>query len=303
MSFPLHRVGCFFNYESVINSLDDFREKEEKMKVFELLEHFESYLLAEKRCSVNTAQAYHSDLRRFFVYLKKNKKNIKTCVRTDIEAFLRSETEQKEIGSRTVARRLATIKTFAVFLKRKHSISLPVAGVEQPRWGKPLPRCLSEQEISDLFKHAKNDTTAKGIRNWTIVIMLYSLGLRVTELVELKTNQVQLDEGFIRVIGKGDKERTLPLTSEVLNVLKHYLDKVRIKLLKKWSGPSGSCKHLFFSCSKGIVKPLTRQTISALFQKLAKAVGIIQKVSPHVMRHSVATHLLGRGADLRTLQT
>ncbi|MFC1854538.1 tyrosine recombinase [Candidatus Dependentiae bacterium] len=265
-----------------------------------ILEFFESFLLAEKRASINTCKAYLKDIGLFFDFLDKHSKMLEECSRSDIENFLKFEVK-RSVSSRSVARRLAALKTFSKFLSRKLGVMLPVTGIDQPRWAKPLPKYLSEKEIKAIFDVAKNDVSAKGIRNLAILSLLYSLGLRVSELTSLKISQLRLGEGFVSVVGKGEKERTVPITGEIKDLLDEYISNARQALLGQCQ--SQDFNSLFFSCSRKGARTLTRQAVSVIFQNLAGAAGIEKKVSPHVMRHSIATHLLGRGADLRTLQT
>lgn len=258
----------------------------------ELVESFVTFLLAEKRASRNTAEAYANDTRRFIAFLADNHHTIERCTYRIIELFLQQESGAA--SPRTAARRLATLKSLSLFLKRYHHCALPLEQVVSPRWGKALPGCLGEQEIARLLKTASEAKGPKGMRNWAMLTLLYSLGLRVSELITLKLEQLKLDEGFITVIGKGDKERCIPLACEAREVVKIYLEHARPKLVKSES-------PYLFASSRGI--PMTRQTIRALFSGLAIRAGIKRQVSPHLLRHSIATHLLERGADLRLLQT
>ena len=251
--------------------------------------------MSEKRASLNTVSAYRRDILYFFDFLKKKRQTLKSCSAKFIEKFLQGEAI-RGVGARSVARRVASLRVFAQFLKSTRQINLPLKEIASPRWNKPLPKCLSEQEVEKILATAKKDESPRGQRDFTILWLLYSLGLRVSELLGIRVDQVRLDSGFINVTGKGDKERCIPISDA--KVLEAYISETREHLL---SGLNSV--QLFFSVRNGSVTKITRQAIRAIFSKLAKRAGINKSVSPHLLRHSIATHLLGRGADLRMLQS
>ena len=261
----------------------------------ELLETFALFLMSEKRASLNTVSAYRRDILYFFDFIKKKRQTLKSCSEKIIEKFLQGEAI-RGVGARSVARRVASLRVFAQFLKSTRQINLPIKEIASPRWNKPLPKCLSEQEVEKILETAKKDESPKGQRDFTILWLLYSLGLRVSELLGIRVDQVRLDSGFINVTGKGDKERCIPISET--NVLMKYISEAREALL----GGLNSA-DLFFSVRNGRTAKITRQAIRAIFSKLTKRAGINKSVSPHLLRHSIATHLLGRGADLRMLQS
>ncbi len=211
----------------------------------------------------------------------------------EIEGFIHWLT-QKKLSPRSRARVLATIKTFFRFLILSQRLETsPAVLIETPRFPKKLPQVLSLEEVERLLEQP--DTThPRGLRDKAMLELLYATGLRVSELVRLKLNQLNLEVGYISVIGKGAKERLVPVGRQAQQALTQYLKKGRAALLKK---PSS---YLFIGY-RG--RPLTRQGFWEIIKKYAIKAGINKPISPHTLRHSFATHILERGADLRSVQT
>ena len=247
--------------------------------------------MAEKRAAINTVEAYGRDLKRFCFFLTRRKRKPTGWGRKDCEAFMRKELKSG-ISARTIGRRLAAIKVFTTFLNKQHGILIELSDLQPPKEPKALPTFLSEAETERILSAARSDETSKGKRTRLMLAMLYSLGMRVSELALMKCWQINLESGFITIVGKGDKERCLPISEALKALMREYLADIR-----------GPFRHDYLFVSfKNTDKPITRQGIAYIIGHLARKAGLTVKVSPHVLRHSIATHLLARGADLRMLQ-
>jgi len=260
----------------------------------EIIDEFYQFLILERGLSQHTIAAYACDLNKFQDYLHHKGIEDFTKVQTrEIEGFIHWLT-QKKLSPRSRARVLATIKTFFRFLILSQRLETsPAVLIETPRFSKKLPQVLSLEEVERLLKQP--DTThPRGLRDKAMLELLYATGLRVSELVRLKLNQLNLEVGYISVIGKGAKERLVPVGRQAQQALTQYLKKGRSVLLKK---PSS---YLFVGY-RG--RPLTRQGFWEIIKKYAIKSGINKAISPHTLRHSFATHILERGADLRSVQT
>lgn len=268
--------------------------------VFEhVIPEFKLFLASQQRSLTNTCKAYTKDLEIFFDYLKKKKKELTKLNVRDFERFAQSQIRQG-LSARTVARRLAALRTFSQFLRQNYAINLKLSAVVSPKQPRPLPKFLSEKQVLSLFEVAKKDQTLRGHRNLLILTILYSLGLRVSELVELRLHQINFSASTIKVLGKGEKERVIPLTENLSAKIKIYLSTTRIQLLEKLGLQTDL---LFFSKVKNRPAPMIRQSINLIIGRLAEKAGISFSISPHVLRHSIATHLLARGGNLRIIQS
>jgi integrase/recombinase XerD len=258
-----------------------------------VLEDFISYLKLERGVSSNTVSSYASDLNKFFIYLDKEKiSDIAKVKKDDISNFLWDERE-KGSQSSTMARRLIAIKVFFKYILREGYINKDIASyLETPRIWKKLPDALSIDEVAKLLDTVKTRDKIT-IRDKALLELLYATGMRISELVNLKLTDLNLEVGFIRCFGKGGKERIVPVGSKAKNALKKYIEKSRFELSKKTN------PYLFLN---RFGKKLSRQTCWKLIKKYTKLAGIKKEVSPHTLRHSFATHLLERGADLRIVQ-
>lgn len=246
-------------------------------------------------------KAYVSDARQFFSFLKKKKLN-KSIGQEDYELFLKSEC-RKNIASSTLARKIASLKMLAKFLAKKES--KPVVSFLAPsniKKNKKLPCFLSESSISSVLMHLTQDEdsqNAKALRDKIILLFLYSLGLRVSELTSVKVSDFSKDLSKLRILGKGGRERILPLMSFLQEKVVSYLNDCRKDLLGR-GGIVFTSQHLFVgSCGR----PLSRVAIFKLVKRFAIKHGLPKELSPHKFRHSIATHLLSRGANLRLIQS
>lgn len=266
------------------------------MKWEDSVKDFQYFLKLEKSLSQNSIDAYTSDLKKLLIFLKKKEtypepENIKA---DDLKGFLKFVNELG-MSPRSQARLLSGIKAFFKFLLLDDKIEEdPTALLEGPKIGQKLPEILSVQEIDQLL--GKIDLSkSEGHRNMAILEVLYSCGLRVSELTELKISDLYLEKEFIKVIGKGDKERLIPIGQKAIHDIKNYLpDRNSLAYINKES------ENILFLNRRG--KKLSRVMIFIIIKDLAEKAHIPKKISPHTFRHSFATHLIEGGADLRAVQ-
>lgn len=256
----------------------------------ELLNSFINYCLTEKALSVNSAKSYETDLKGFFNYLYQQQLCPLKSERGEIIGYL-IELQHRGYSTSSIARVLSSIKQFYRFLisegKIKHD---PTEGIKSPRLWIRLPKALSSDETNKLLSVILGSKYF--LRDITMLELVYSSGLRVSELVNLKLSDINFEAGFIRVRGKGEKERIVPVARRTLERVQLYLVELRPKLLKK-----GVSDYLFLN-NRGL--PMTRQRFWQNLKMIGRQAGI--EVTPHMLRHSFATHLLEGGADLRSVQ-
>jgi integrase/recombinase XerD len=261
----------------------------------ELLDEFIAYLSSEKYLSRNTIASYSTDLAHFKEYMEsKGLSDPGKIKRSDITEYLLHLKDSKKLCGNSVSRALVSIRMFYKFLSQNARIKDNVAGLlESPKLTRPLPDVLSVAEVERLL--GTPDTRDwQGIRDKAALELMYATGMRVSEVVDLPTGTVNLDVGFIKCKGKGDKERVVPIGSKARDSILRYMDKVRPRLLK-----GRSDNHLFLS---RLGKRVSRQSFWKMIKKYARAAKIKKEITPHTLRHSFATHLLERGADLRVVQ-
>ncbi len=259
-----------------------------------LLDEFLNYLSVERGLSKNTIFSYRTDLASFLKYLEsKALSSMERIKRDDITGYL-LHLKDKGLSGNSISRALVTIKMFYKFLAQEHFIKDNVAGIlESPRLIRPLPNVLNIVEVEKLLQ-VPDIRNWMGIRDKAALELMYATGMRVSEIVDLTTSTLNLDVGFIKCKGKGDKERIVPIGSQAKNSISRYMQKVRPALLKNRND-----NHLFLS---RLGKRVSRQSFWKMIKKYAKMARIKKEVTPHTLRHSFATHLLERGADLRVVQ-
>ncbi len=241
-----------------------------------------------KNYSINTVKSYETDCVLFQKFLKN--KSILNASSEDIRAYFRSISSKSD---KTLARSMSSLRAFYDFLIQKNTIKVnPMDNITSPKIGKYLPEVLTIDEVDKLLELEPSD--AFSFRNRCILELLYSTGLRITELVTLKFENISIDDALIKVMGKGSKERIVPMNDITCEYLKKYIEEVRPTMIKKQQSD-----YLFLN-NHG--KPLTRQAVFLMIKKRAKMVGINKNISPHTLRHSFATHLLQNGADIRFIQ-
>ena len=253
------------------------------------------YLKIERGLSENSVKSYTYDVNGLIQYLKTNKISINP---DDIDENVIQQyiyTSSKKRSPRSQSRQISGLRNFFDFLIfENYRTDNPTELIESPKLGRILPDTLSEEEILNIIEQI-DLSKPEGERNRAILETLYSCGLRVTELVNLKISDLFFEEGFIRVLGKGNKERFVPINNYTTKILNLYMDQVRSKMTIQ----SGYEDFIFLN-RRG--KPLSRNMIIIIIKDLVEKTGIRKKISPHTFRHSFATHLLQNGADLRAIQ-
>ena len=261
------------------------------------LAHFSGYLAMEKGLEKNSVKAYVSDLSDFLAFLRESAQaqSWDAVTRDDILNYLES-CMKKGMESSSLARRLVSIKVFFRYLLQEREVRSNITDVmDSPKLWRILPSFLSGQEVARLLEaFPENGRDPLLFRNRCILELLYSSGLRVSECASLKLNMIHFDEGVLRVLGKGSKERIVPIGSIARKLLERYLAQTRPLLLK-----DQSCACVFLS-NHG--HPLDRERIWGIVKEAARQAGIDKNIHPHTLRHSFASHLLENGADLRVIQ-
>lgn len=258
------------------------------------IDHFLDVLWAERGVSQNTLDAYATDLRQFDNWLKNHAVTLLSAGKADLQAYLAWRWQQKHKPN-SIARFLASCRRFYRFQLREGKIEAdPTAELESPKLGRKLPGALTENDVNVLLD-APDTVTPLGMRDKAMLELLYATGLRVSELVSIRQNELSLQQGVIRIIGKGDKERLIPIGETAIDCLMNYLNGARQDLLAK-----KDISDFLFVTTRG--SGMTRQAFWYLIKKYAVQAGIKQSISPHTLRHAFATHLLNHGADLRVVQ-
>ncbi|WP_254258472.1 site-specific tyrosine recombinase XerD [Methylovorus sp. MM2] len=260
-----------------------------------LLDEFIDRIWLEEGLARNTLDSYRQDLSQYAQWLEKtNAKNLLQTEQYDIEQYLAFVTKVKGSKARSVSRLVASLRRLYRFALRENRISVdPTLQIESPKLPRSLPKSLSEQAVEDLL-NAPNLNEPLGLRDRAMLEVLYASGLRVSELVGLKVTEVSLNEGVVRATGKGSKTRLVPLGEEAVDWVSRYLQESRPQLLQKRLSDS------LFVTQRG--EGMTRQAFWYLIKRYALVAGINTHMSPHVLRHAFATHLLNHGADLRVVQ-
>jgi len=257
------------------------------------IERFTDALWMEHGLSKNTLAAYRNDLAGLAVWLAARGRELRSARRQDLLGYL-SERVTDGARPRTTARLVSSMRRYYRFLIREGSLQEdPSVRIETPRIGRPLPDTLSESEVERLLD-APEDADPLGLRDRAMLELLYACGLRVSELVGLTSDQVNLTQGVVRLMGKGNKERLVPLGEEAVDWLQRYIDEGRAELAS-----DSSARQLFIT-RRGA--GMTRQAFWYRIRHYAVISGINKHLSPHTLRHAFATHLLNHGADLRVVQ-
>ncbi|MDL2275248.1 site-specific tyrosine recombinase XerD [Desulfosarcina sp. OttesenSCG-928-G10] len=266
-------------------------------KSTDFFDHVEPYLLfltLEKGLSPETLSAYSSDLQDFGQFLKDRKRVSIAAIDTAVLLTYLIHLQERGLNARSRARHLVTLRGFFKYLVLEKIIDQnPAALIDLPKTGLHLPDILSVEDVEVLI-NAPDRKKPEGIRDIAMLELLYGAGLRVSELVQLAANSVNLEGGFVRVFGKGARERVVPLGKAAVSAIQEYLDRARPLLLKGLPGTA-----LFVTRRGGA---MTRQGFWKLLNRYAATCGMTKKLTPHSLRHAFATHLLEGGADLRAVQ-
>ncbi len=259
-----------------------------------MIDGYIAYLSSVRRLSPNTIESYARDLASLAAFATGRHAEVHALGRKDLEAFVR-ELMSTGLAPRSVARTVACVRGFYRFVavERKQEQS-PADDLTPPRAWPALPKFLSLEEVDRLLAQP-DTTTPRGLRDKALVEVLYATGLRVSELVSLRAGDLNLEEGYLTCIGKGDKQRMVPLGGDAVAAVRRYIGEGRGPLLRRKSSP-----WLFVNARDG--GPLSRIGFWKVLRQYGVQAGIGRELSPHVVRHSFATHLLDRGADLRMIQ-
>ncbi len=259
-----------------------------------LIQSFIDYLTVERGLAANTLDSYSRDLKQYCQYLQEALKiSARDASRTTVVSYLLHLQKQGRTTA-TIARRLAALKTFYQFLVQERLLANdPTADLESPKQKKKLPRVLTVKDVERLLSQPR-PVHPSGRRDKAMLEILYATGIRVSELVSLDVSDVNLNLGYLRCVGKGDKERIVPVGSAAIRAVASYLEKAREELLRDRSETALFVNH------QG--RRLTRQGFWKIIKRYAREAGIDKPITPHTLRHSFATHLLENGADLRSVQ-
>jgi integrase/recombinase XerD len=258
------------------------------------IDGFLRHLEAERRLSSHTVEAYARDLQMLVAYAVEVGSSVERLSRGNVEAFVRQLMAEGR-APRSVARAVATIRTFYRYLVVHGGLEAsPADAVRAPRSVRALPRCLSAEEVEALLA-APDTGTPRGLRDRAMIELLYATGLRVSELVALRPADLNLEEGLLKTVGKGRKERLVPIGEEAVAWVARYVREARPILIGARRSP-----NLFVNARGGT--GLTRVGFWKLLRGYGTSLGLARRLSPHVLRHSFATHLLEHGADLRAIQ-
>jgi integrase/recombinase XerD len=256
------------------------------------LDSFIDHLWLEDGLSKNTLESYHADLSQFNTWLTKSKSALLTANQADIQQYLAVKFPQSK--PRSISRLIASMRRFYRYALRENLIKTdPTLQIESPKLPRSLPKSLNEQEVEDLL-NAPDINQTIGLRDRAMLELLYASGLRVSELVTVKVNEISTHDGVVRVTGKGSKTRLVPMGQEAADWIDKYINKARPAIL------GGQMTDALFATTRG--GAMTRQAFWYLIKRYALLAGISKHMSPHVLRHAFATHLLNHGADLRVVQ-
>ena len=259
----------------------------------ELIDKFLDAIWMERGLSVNTLGAYRADLMTLGRGLAENNIPIETADKADLLEFIAKRVESGA-KPRSTARQLSSFRRFFRYIMREGLRDTdPTADIEMPRIGRSLPKTLTEDEV-DALLHAPNTDESLGHRDRAMLELLYATGVRVSELINLTQSQVNFNQGVLRIVGKGDRERLIPLGDESQRWLRDFIDGPRMEILLERQ------TDYLFPTRRG--DRMTRQAFWHIIKRYAQKAGIEKKLSPHSLRHAFATHLLNRGADLRVVQ-
>lgn len=259
------------------------------------VEEFLRYIEAEKKCSLHTVTAYRHDLGQLVAYVaEEGVRSWHEVGRPHILNYVQY-LERQGYAPATVSRKIAAVKSLFHFLVTSRALQDdPTAAVDSPRVDKRAPRSLSPSKVAHLLAIPARSSTPKGLRDWALLELLYATGMRAGEVTRLEVDAVNLESGVVRCLGRGGKERVLPLGERASQALRAYLENGRAKLLR------GRDERALFLNHRG--RPLTRQGLWMVVREYAAAAGISEEVTPHTLRHSFAVHLLDGGAALREVQ-
>ena len=256
--------------------------------------------MTEKMVAVNTLQAYQRDIIQCINFLEsRGRQSFDEVAAQDIKDFLHHLRLTLKISARTASRKLSSLKSFSKFMQTHHDKHDFTYNVSFPKLEKTLPKFLTEDQVLHLFSVAQSDISHAGQRNNVMISLMYVCGVRVSELVELTSSNINFSDGLLHVTGKGGKQRIVPLPKSMIEMLQVYLFNIQPHLFKNMVITSDILFPILYADK---VKPMTRQGFWGILKQVVTKAGLPESISPHVLRHSIATHLLKKGANLRLLQ-
>lgn len=260
----------------------------------QLIDAFLDHLTVERGLAANTRAAYRTDLAQFTTFLQQHGiRHLNTAERQHVTDYLLYR-RKTDLSPRSLARHLAAIRMFCRFLSREKLLATDITQtIDSPKLWRTLPHMLDYEEVGRLLA-APNPRTKFGLRDKAMLEFMYATGLRVSEVSNIKLSDINFEAGFLRSVGKGNKERIVPVGKQAIEWVQRYLREARNSFLK-----AGKLGEVFLS-TRG--RPLSRKTIWVHIKKYAHTAGITKNITPHTLRHSFATHLLDNGADLRVIQ-
>jgi len=287
-------TDCSIDQTDAMASTDGNNQEASKVaESEELVDRFLDAIWMERGLSQNTLGAYRADLMTLGRGLSKSNKTIQDANKADLLGFIADRVESGA-KPRSTARQLSSFRRFFRYIMREGLRDTdPTADIEMPRIGRSLPKTLSEDEV-DALLNAPNTDEPLGHRDRAMLELLYATGLRVSELINLKQSQINFNQGVLRIVGKGDRERLIPLGDESQRWLRDFINGPRMEILLERQ------TDYLFPTRRG--DRMTRQAFWHIIKRYAEKAGIRRKLSPHSLRHAFATHLLNRGADLRVVQ-
>ncbi|MEI7708959.1 MAG: site-specific tyrosine recombinase XerD [Chlorobium sp.] len=260
------------------------------------LENFLNYMLIERNFSQNTRESYNNDLKRYLMFMQESAREMRGITASHIERFI-SELYETGLEASSMARNISAIRSFHKFLVIERALDTnPAENLHLPKLARYLPAVLSVEETMRLLEAPLGNTAQSkyGSRDKALLELLYATGVRVSELVNIQQQSLYLEAGFVRIFGKGSKERLVPVGDSAVQWVNQYRTGLRLSLVK------GDSDDYLFLNSRG--KKLSRMAIYSMVEHYAQLAGIEKKISPHTFRHTFATHLLEGGADLRAVQ-
>lgn len=266
----------------------------------DLYQKFEQYLMTEKRVARNTVQAYQSDIDQSINFFK-----LQGCITfhdvsvQNVKDFLYYLRMDLKVSARSSSRKLSSLKSLCKYAQKYHGLHDFTFNVAFPKLEKKLPKFLTQDQVLHLFSIAQKDRTPSGHRNHTMIALAYVCGVRVSELIELTRSDINFHDRLIQITGKGGKQRIVPLPEPMIQLLYDYLQNAQPYLFKNLVIDSD---FLFPTLYANQIKPMTRQSFWGILKDIVTQAGLSSTISPHVLRHSIATHLLKEGANLRLLQ-
>ena len=259
----------------------------------DIILNYKTYLLYDKQLATNSVNSYIFDIEKYLLFMQNNNiDKISKITKENINMYLKHLDELVMVSTYTLARKIVAIRSFHDFISSKYFIENVSTKIENPKFYQKIPNILSIEEIEQLLNIELK--TPFDYRNKAMLELMYATGIRVSELCNLLINDINFEEKYVRCFGKGAKERIIPIGQIALKYLKIYLDEYRDKLTKK------SINEYLFLNNHG--QKMTRQGFEFIIKNICKDKGIKKKITPHMLRHSFATHLLNNGADLRSIQ-